>query len=141
MTIPDRAVAAAVALVERLAGHETELTLRIGVETGEALIVPGAGDLSVTGEASHAAARLQQAAAPGEILVGDRAARACRNARLGTARAIAAKGFSEPLQAFPVADIEQPEVAPTPFLGRGAELDSLRLAYLAAVRERRRGSP
>ena len=134
---PDRAVAAAVALVERLAGHETELTLRIGVETGEALIVPGAGDLSVTGEASHAAARLQQAAAPGEILVGDRAARACRNARLGTARAIAAKGFSEPLQAFPVADIEQPEVAPTPFLGRGAELDSLRLAYLAAVRERR----
>ena len=54
------------------------LELRVGIESGEVLASSGGGDLAVTGEPAHAAARLQQAAAPGEVLVGERAAGACR---------------------------------------------------------------
>ncbi|MFL5871590.1 MAG: ATP-binding protein [Solirubrobacterales bacterium] len=142
---PDRAVAAALALVERLAAQSDRLELRIGVEAGEVLASERGGDLAVTGEPAHAAARLQQAAAPGEILVGGRAASACRNIRLGDRRQVDAAGFPQPLDAFPASAT----IAPTPvvaasgtrdqapLLGRAAELEALRLAYLRSVRERR----
>jgi adenylate/guanylate cyclase family protein len=42
--------------------------LRIGVNTGE--VVTGEGETLVTGDAVNVAARLEQAAAPGEILIG-----------------------------------------------------------------------
>ena len=42
---------------------------RIGVNTGE--VVAGAGDALVTGDAVNVAARLEQAAEPGEILLGE----------------------------------------------------------------------
>ena len=77
---PDRAIAASLELVDRVAALGERLTVRVGVETGEVLTA-GDGDLAVTGEAVNAAARLQQAAAPGEVLVGARAARAARRAR------------------------------------------------------------
>ena len=70
---PDRAVAAALALIDRVEALDADLTVRVGVETGEVLAGERDGDLSVTGEAVNAAARLQQAAAPGEVLVGERA--------------------------------------------------------------------
>ena len=44
------------------------LQARIGVNTGE--VVAGAGDALVTGDAVNVAARLEQAAEPGEILLG-----------------------------------------------------------------------
>ena len=75
---PDRAVAAGLALTERVASIDGGLSIRVGIETGEVLALDRGGDMSVTGEAVNAAARLQQAAAPGEVLVGERAARACR---------------------------------------------------------------
>ena len=79
---PDRAVAAALALIERVGERDEWLELRIGIETGEVLAESGRADLAVTGEATSAAARLQQAAAPDEILVGERAAAGCRRAVL-----------------------------------------------------------
>ena len=42
---------------------------RIGVNTGE--VVAGGGDALVTGDAVNVAARLEQAAEPGEILLGE----------------------------------------------------------------------
>ena len=96
---PDRAVAAAIALVERLAARGNELELRIGIETGEVLASEASGDLAVTGEPVNAAARLQQAAEPGEVLVGGRAASACRTATFGDPREVAAKGFPAPIEA------------------------------------------
>ncbi len=45
-----------------------EIDVRIGVNTGE--VVTGAGDSLVTGDAVNVAARLEQAAAPGEVLLG-----------------------------------------------------------------------
>ncbi|HEY6653371.1 MAG TPA: adenylate/guanylate cyclase domain-containing protein, partial [Solirubrobacterales bacterium] len=59
---PDRAVAAGLAVAERVSQLDGELAVRVGIETGEVLAVAGAGDLRVTGEAVNAAARLQQAA-------------------------------------------------------------------------------
>ena len=98
---PDRAIAAALAVVERVSASSTaDLAVRVGIETGEVLAVPESGDLRVTGEAVNAAARLQQAASPGEVLVGERTARACRRAQLERDGSVDAKGIDEPLPAF-----------------------------------------
>src|SRR5436305_813530 len=67
---PDRAISAGLAVVDRVSALDGDLSVRVGIETGEVLAVPQAGDLTVTGEAVNAAARLQQAASPGEVLVG-----------------------------------------------------------------------
>jgi class 3 adenylate cyclase/tetratricopeptide (TPR) repeat protein len=58
-----RAVRAAEELRDRV-----EVDVRIGVNTGE--VVTGTGDTLVTGDAVNVAARLEQAAAPGEVLLG-----------------------------------------------------------------------
>ena len=61
-----RAVRAAVELREALA----ELCVRIGINTGE--VVAGGGDALVTGDAVNRAKRLEEAAPPGAILLGER---------------------------------------------------------------------
>ncbi len=134
---PDRAVAAALALRDRVGALGDGLTLRVGVETGEVLALERAGDLSVTGEAVNAAARLQQAAAPGEVLVGERTAGACRAAELEDRGPIDAKGFPAPLLVWrAVAASAQRPQETTRFVGRQDDLDLLRLIYRRAVRER-----
>jgi class 3 adenylate cyclase len=134
---PDRAIAAALALLERMAELESGLAVRIGIEAGEVLVTDPSGDLSVTGEPVNAAVRLQQAAEPGEILVGERAARACRQARLERHPPVDAKGLPEPLMAWRAiatgTEVEEPDV---PLLGRDDELELLRIVYRRAVRER-----
>ncbi|MGH2926056.1 MAG: adenylate/guanylate cyclase domain-containing protein, partial [Solirubrobacterales bacterium] len=90
---PDRAVAAALDLSHRVSSLDSGMAVRVGVETGEVLSTRSRGDLSVTGEAVNAAARLQQGASPGEVVVGERAARACRAARVEPRDSIEAKGF------------------------------------------------
>jgi class 3 adenylate cyclase len=136
---PDRAVAGALALVERLKELDGSLAIRIGIEAGEILSVGGNGDLSVTGEAVNAAARLQQAAAPGETLVGERAAQATRLAKLERHDPVDAKGMPEPLTAWRAvgaAAVDSDAVPRLPLLGRDDELDLLRLVYRRAARER-----
>ena len=70
----------AVLNVELAAAHGIELGMRIGVNTGEVLAAtaPRAGEAMATGDAVNVAARLQQAAGPGQVLVGDRTAAAVR---------------------------------------------------------------
>jgi class 3 adenylate cyclase/tetratricopeptide (TPR) repeat protein len=71
-----RAVRAAVGLHEALAGLNSELerdygttvTVRTGVNTGP--VVTGTEERLATGDAVNVAARLEQAAAPGEIVIG-----------------------------------------------------------------------
>ncbi len=58
-----RAVRAALELRDAV-----EIDVRIGVNTGG--VVTGSGDSLVTGDAVNVAARLEQAAAPGEVLIG-----------------------------------------------------------------------
>jgi class 3 adenylate cyclase len=62
-----RAVRASAELREALA--EREVTIRIGVATGEALT--GTGQTLGSGDVFNLAARLQTAAAPGEVLIAD----------------------------------------------------------------------
>lgn len=61
------------ALNDRLAAElGVRITIRIGIDTGEVVAAWGAGSATrVTGDAVNVAARLQQAAVSGEILVGE----------------------------------------------------------------------
>ena len=133
---PDRAIAAALTVLEKVSAIDGNLSVRVGIETGEVLAVPESGDLRVTGEAVNAAARLQQAASPGEVLVGERTARACRRAQLERDGHVDAKGM-EPLPAFrAVAVCEEDELSEVPLVGREDDLDMLRLIARRAARER-----
>ena len=76
---PERALRAALAIREAIAQGHSELEIRIGVDTGEVVggAAPGAhaAEYTVTGDAVNVAARLQQAAEPGEVVVGARTRR------------------------------------------------------------------
>ncbi len=111
----ERALHAAAAIRDAVAGLDEGLEVRIGVNTGEVVGGPGGpnqGDYSVSGDAVNVAARLQQSAQPGEVLVG------------GTTRRLA-------YEAFEFAPRE-----PMPVKGRADAVEAWRLE--AAVTERRR---
>jgi class 3 adenylate cyclase/tetratricopeptide (TPR) repeat protein len=72
----ERALHAALAMQRRLEQHfGDKLSLRIGVNTGEVIVGAARAQSSfVTGDPVNVAARLEQNAEPGEIMVGERAA-------------------------------------------------------------------
>src|SRR5438094_10678250 len=77
----ERALHAALAMLHRAKGLDDRLDLRIGVNTGEVVVGrPREGSSFVTGDPVNVAARLEQGAAPGQILVGERTAAAVRSA-------------------------------------------------------------
>ncbi len=139
-----RATRAALGMRERLRQLneelEGELGVRIeqrtGVNTGE--VVAGdaeSGQRLATGDAVNVAARLEQAAAPGEILIGPETFRLVRSAvALEPVAAVEAKGKAEPVPAWRVLGL-LPDVPGftrligAPFVGRAAELDALRQAF------------
>ena len=145
-----RAVRAAWEMQQRLAELNEELersvgttiALRIGLNSGEVV----AGDSSsrqtiVTGDAVNVAARLEQAASPGEILLGEPTYRLVRAAvSVEPVEPIAAKGKSEPVGAYRLVAVlpdgrpERPRA--TELVGRQAELAELRAVFEAAVRDR-----
>jgi class 3 adenylate cyclase len=94
----ERAVRAAIEIRDGAA----DLPVRVGVNTGEA--VTAARDdrqFMVSGDAVNVAARLQQGAEPGEVVVGHLTERLTRNVIEYEAREpVTAKGKSEPLVAF-----------------------------------------
>jgi class 3 adenylate cyclase/tetratricopeptide (TPR) repeat protein len=72
----ERALQTALWMLERLGEvFGDRLALRIGVNTGEVVVGrPREGSSFATGDAVNVAARLEQAAAPGQVLVGERTA-------------------------------------------------------------------
>src|SRR3989304_4319466 len=78
----ERALHAALAMQRRMSEMFGEtLSLRIGVNTGEVVVGrPREQSSFVTGDAVNVAARLEQAAQPGEILVGERTVASVRGA-------------------------------------------------------------
>jgi class 3 adenylate cyclase len=78
----ERALHAGVAMRRKLQDlFGDQLVLRIGVNTGEVVVGRGReGSSFVTGDAVNIAARLEQTAAPGEIVVGERTASAAIDA-------------------------------------------------------------
>ena len=133
----ERALRAALEIVPRV--EELELSVRIGVESGEIVIEDGDSTFA-TGEAVNLAARLQQAARPGEILLGPAARRlAASTIEADDAGAIEIKGRAEPLWTWRAVRAAQDStrLAATPFVGREAELELLENSLARAVRDRR----
>jgi class 3 adenylate cyclase len=144
-----RACRAALEIQEQIACRAIGVEVRIGVNTGE--VVAGdaarremfaAGDAIVLGDSVNVAARLEQAAVPGEVLIGEVTYRLV--ARAVTVRpvdAIAAKGKSEPLTAYRLLAVTAhgppPRRAGGSFVGRTAELAVLEAEFEAAAESAR----
>ena len=134
----ERALRASLAILSAV--HDLGLEARIGVEAGE--VVAETGDSTfATGEAVNLAARLQQSAAPGDILVGPAAI------RLTTGRIevepygpLELRGL-ETVEAWrvvgEVVDAVPPRSLSAPLVGRESELDLLELTFERASRDRR----
>jgi class 3 adenylate cyclase len=138
----ERALHAAVAMRRRLTElFGDRLSIRIGVNTGE--VVVGAareGSSFVTGDAVNVAARLEQAASPGEILAGERTVAAVGRAfEFGERQVVEAKGKPagvacralgvavSPMRPRGVAGLH------TAFIGREQELELLQATYRSVV--------
>jgi class 3 adenylate cyclase/tetratricopeptide (TPR) repeat protein len=136
----ERAVRAGLGILDAV--KDLELQARIGIESGE-VVVDTADSTFATGEAVNLAARLQQAASPGEILIGPGA----RSLALGAVESepvepIAVKGRSEPLTAWRVvcaADRAEPprRSIAAPLIGREGELELLANTFDRASRDLR----
>jgi len=131
-----RAVRAASEMGAAVAEHGLEA--RIGVNTGE-VVVGGDGETLVTGDAVNVAARLEQAAPAGEILIGSETRVLVRDAvRVELVEPLALKGKSEPVEAFRLLEV-MGDAAPlarhpdTPLVGRERERQRLWRDYEDAV--------
>ena len=131
-----RAVRAAFEMREAIAGHGLEA--RIGINTGE-VVVGGEGETLVTGDAVNVAARLEQAADSGEILIGQETRLLVRDAvRAESVEPLALKGKSEPVGAYRLIEVID-DASPvarhldTPLVGRERERQRLWRDYEDAV--------
>src|SRR5689334_22593094 len=135
----DRAVRAAFGILEHVA--DLELEARVGIESGE-VVVDETDSTFATGEAVNVAARLQQAAAPGEILIGD-AAHRLTDGRIKTEDVgpLELRGFRRPIGAYrALAAVDggsQRVVVSAPFVGRESELDLLENTLKRTIRDKR----
>ncbi len=134
-----RAARAALAMRESVA--DLGLEARIGIEAGE-LVVDDVDSSFVTGEAVNLAARLQQVARPGEILVGPTAYRlAAGSLVVEDAGPLELKGLGAPSRAWRVMGaLDGPgrQLGPrAPLVGRDAELELLENTFNRTVRDRR----
>jgi class 3 adenylate cyclase/tetratricopeptide (TPR) repeat protein len=142
---PERAIRAALAIRD-WARDEGDLEVRIGITTGEALVVlgarPEAGEGMASGDVVNTASRLQSAAPTNAILVDESTYRATRRAiDYREADPVQAKGKAEPVAVWePVqararfgAEIAVPQL---PLVGRERERDLLTSALDRARNER-----
>jgi class 3 adenylate cyclase len=137
----ERAVRAALE-IQRCASEEAALfgglRVRVGINTGEVIFAPvgpdGRRELTVMGDAVNTAARLQAAAPPEGVLLGEATHAACAHAIACEAvEPILAKGKEAPLRAWLArgatsAPADRP-LSAAPFLGRDAELELLVRAW------------
>jgi class 3 adenylate cyclase/tetratricopeptide (TPR) repeat protein len=147
---PERAVRAALAICDAINDLNTadewlDLKVRVGVNTGEALVVLGArsseGEGMASGDVMNTTARLQSAAPINGILVGEATYLATRETiDYSEAEPIAAKGKAEPVAVWEVRGVREREstrTPTTPLVGRDAELGQLLEAWDETLRERR----
>ncbi len=142
----ERAVRAALDLVEGVRDLGPGIQARCGVLTGEAAVTLGARDQGmVAGDLVNTAARLQAAAVPGTVLVGD-------DTQHATATSIAyehagthdLKGKALPVAAWRALRVVaerggrgRDDRLEAPFVGRDAEVRLLKDLFHASARERR----
>ncbi len=135
----DDALRACRAAVEmRAALPELGIAGRIGVNTGE--VVTGTEERLATGDAVNVAARLEQAATPGEVLIGEPTLALVREAVVAEPlEPLTLKGKSEPVPAFRLVSVlDAPERShASRFVGRERELRSLAEAWDRALEQTR----
>ena len=142
----ERAVRAALDLVDRVPGLAAGVQARAGVLTGEAAVTLGATNQGmVAGDLVNTAARLQGVAEPGTVLVGETTRRATSDAIVFEAIGDKElKGKASPVPAFramrvvaPVGGRGRAETLEAPFVGRDEEMRLLKDLFHATGRERR----
>jgi class 3 adenylate cyclase/tetratricopeptide (TPR) repeat protein len=142
----ERAVRAALDLVDAVKGLGPGIAARAGVLTGEAAITLGAtNEGMVAGDLVNTASRLQAAAAPGTVLVGEATERAASRAiAFEPAGEQSLKGKAAPVRAWRalrvVAEVggrNRSETLEAPFVGRDDELRLLKDLFHATTREHR----
>jgi class 3 adenylate cyclase/tetratricopeptide (TPR) repeat protein len=146
----ERAVRTALRIIEALdelneATPRLGLHVRIGINTGEAVVALGArperGEGIVAGDVVNTAARLQQAAPVGAAVVGEMTYRSTRDAiEYEKLPPVEVKGKREPLSVWratvPMRLPMEGDVAPaTRFIGRLDDLAVLRQTFARSVRE------
>jgi class 3 adenylate cyclase len=152
-----RACRAALEIQERIAAlnvelerrHGSGIAVRIGVNTGEVVAGDAArremfasGDAVVLGDSVNVAARLEQDAAPGEVLIGEATYRLVHaGVTVEAVPPLVVKGKSEPLIAFRLAGATAhgpvPRRTRAPLVGRRAELALLEAEFETAASEQR----
>jgi class 3 adenylate cyclase/tetratricopeptide (TPR) repeat protein len=134
-----RAVRAAMEMQAELA--ELSIPARIGVNTGE--VVANERDSLVTGDAVNVAARLEQAAGVGHVLIGGDTYELVRSAvHAEPMEPLTVKGKAEPLAAWRLVAVHEvraavPRRMDVPLVGRESELRLIEEAFDRAGRERR----
>src|SRR2546423_1555629 len=118
--------------------YGTRLELRMGVNTGE--VVTGTEERLATGDAVNVAARLEQAAEPGDVLLGEATFRLVRDAvEAEDVAPVVAKGKAEPLAVHRLLSVRAGETHrrdDAPMVGRQRQLQLLEHAFAAAAAER-----
>jgi class 3 adenylate cyclase/tetratricopeptide (TPR) repeat protein len=136
----ERAVRAGLAILDAV--EELELEARVGVEAGEIVTEDGEATFA-TGEAVNVAARLEQAAEPGQLLLGPGAHRlTLGRVDVEDVGPIELKGLGRPVWAWRAVGTsapsgDRPRSLQAPLVGREAELDLLQNTYERAIRDRR----
>jgi class 3 adenylate cyclase/tetratricopeptide (TPR) repeat protein len=142
----ERAVRAGLELVDAVRALGPTIQARAGILTGEAAVTIGATNQGmVAGDLVNTAARLQAAAQPGTVLVGEATQRAASRAiAFEEAGEQALKGKSAPVAAWRalrvVAEVggrNRSETLEAPFVGRDDELRLLKDLFHATAREGR----
>ena len=135
----ERAIRAAFAILDQV--RELGLEARVGIEAGE-VVVDESESTFATGEAVNVAARLQQQAAPGEILIGP-GARSLTAGRIETEDmgALELKGLTEPFVAWRAVcagdGSRHLSNLAAPLIGRDWELELLGNTHSRTVRDGR----
>src|SRR6059036_457261 len=118
------------------------LEMRIGINTGEVVVGdPTAEHLIATGDAVKVAARLQQAAQPGEILLGRETHRLVADRiRAGPLESFPLKGKSEAVPTWRLDEVRAGAEfifrrLDSPLVGRAQERDYLRNAYRTVIED------
>jgi class 3 adenylate cyclase/tetratricopeptide (TPR) repeat protein len=126
------------------AQYGVQLLNHIGVNTGEVIATGDAstGQRLVTGDAVNTAARLEQAAGPAEIILGELTHRLTRNEiQIDVIPPLSLKGKAEPVPAYRFVALgpraEDAGAAATQFVGRETEMARLSEALFGATGQRR----
>jgi class 3 adenylate cyclase len=142
----ERAVRAALELVDAVRALGPGISARAGVLTGEAAVTIGAvGQGMVAGDLVNTASRLQSVAEPGTVLVGDATKRAASAAIVFEAAGEQLlKGKASPVPAWRALRVvaerggrRRTEMLEAPFVGRDDELRLLKDLFHATSREKR----